>query len=304
MGLANSVRKVSVIIRTLNEEDYLAELLASVQAQKLSDFDIEVIVIDSGSTDRTLEIAENFNSRITTIEKRRFTFGRSLNEGCAFAFGDVFVFISGHCVPADNNWLSNLVNPVLNKTVDYTYGRQLGRFPTKFSEMELFKKYYPNTSLVPQDAFFANNANSSVSKDAWEKLKFNEELTGLEDMDFAKRLQASGGKVGYCADASVFHIHDETWKQIRRRYERESYALQTIMPEVHVTAWDMLRYIAVGIFHDAVSAWRKSVFLREITGIILFRAAQFSGTYKGNHLHREISRQRKETYFYPKHFND
>jgi rhamnosyltransferase len=139
MGLASSTRRVSVIIRTLNEENNLAELLDSVQSQKVFDFDVEVVVIDSGSTDRTLEIAENFNSRIATIEKSRFTFGRSLNEGCEFAFGDVFVFISGHCVPTDNNWLVNLVNPVLNKTVDYTYGRQLGRFPTKFSETELFK---------------------------------------------------------------------------------------------------------------------------------------------------------------------
>ena len=293
-------RKISVVVRTLNEETYLTQLLKAVQSQDVVDLDIDIVVIDSGSTDCTLKIAENSNCRITSIEKSRFTFGRSLNEGCEFASGDVFVFVSGHCVPADSNWLANLVNPIFDRAADYTYGRQLGRYPTKFSENEIFKKYYPDTSVVPQDGFFVNNANAAISKEVWAKLKFDEELTGLEDMDLAKRLQASGGKVGYCANASVFHIHDETWKQTQRRYERESYALQSIMPEVHVTAWDMLRYIAVGIFRDAVSAWRKGVFLREITGIILFRTAQFSGAYKGNHLHREVSRQKKEAYFYPK----
>ena len=304
MNPVNRMERVSVIIRTLNEERYLAELLDRVQSQNAVGLNVEVVVIDSGSTDRTLEIAENFNSRIATIEKSRFTFGRSLNEGCAFASGDILVFISGHCVPINEYWLESLVRPLLDGEVDYTYGRQVGRHPTKFSENELFKKYYPDTSAVPQDGFFVNNANSAISREAWVNLKFDEGLTGLEDMDLAKRLQTSGGKVGYCADAGVFHIHDETWRQTQRRYERESYALQSIMPEVHVGVWDMLRYVAAGVFHDSVSAWRKGVFFKEITGIIQFRTAQFSGTYKGNHLHREISRQRKETYFYPKPFND
>ena len=60
---------VSIIIRTLNEETYLGELLEAVQNQEQTEFSVEVVIVDSGSTDRTLEIAESFGARITTIQK-------------------------------------------------------------------------------------------------------------------------------------------------------------------------------------------------------------------------------------------
>ena len=66
------------------------------------------------------------------------------------------------------------------------------------------------------------------------------ELTGCEDMDLAKRLCSDEKKIGYVADASVFHIHDETWDQVQLRYEREAVALQKIMPEFLLTKFDVL----------------------------------------------------------------
>ena len=70
-----------------------------------------------------------------------------------------------------------------------------------------------------------------LSKSVWEKHKFDENLTGCEDMELAKRLCADGGKIGYVAEASVFHIHDETWRQVKTRYEREAVALQKLCPK-------------------------------------------------------------------------
>lgn len=291
---------ISIIIRTLNESLHLTELLQKINGQECSLGSTEVVVIDSGSTDDTLSIAEAFNCNITHITKRDFTFGRSLNEGCEYSSGEILVFISGHCIPCDKHWLENLVSPIAQGLVDYSYGRQVGRDTTKFSEQELFKKYFPDESQTPQEGFFVNNANSAIRRSSWRKFKFDESLTGLEDLDLAKRLVADCGRVGYCSDASVYHIHDEKWSQTLRRYEREAYALQTIMPEIHVNAVDMLRYIFVGIINDAVQAVRQKVFLSEIVGIVRFRVAQYFGTYRGNHLHRTVSRERKENYFYPR----
>ena len=69
---------VSIIIRTLNEERYLRELLLSIKNQDFPD-EVEIVVVDSGSIDSTIEIAENFQCKITHIKKTDFTFGRSLN---------------------------------------------------------------------------------------------------------------------------------------------------------------------------------------------------------------------------------
>jgi rhamnosyltransferase len=290
----------SIVIRTLNESLYLTELLEQIKAQSCSLGPTEVVVIDSGSTDETLSIAEAFGCNIAHIAKSDFTFGRSLNEGCEYSSGEILVFISGHCIPCDEHWLENLISPIQKGLVDYSYGRQVGRDTTKFSEQELFKKYFSGVSRIPQEGFFVNNANSAIRRSSWQKFKFDESLTGLEDLELSKRLVADGGKVGYCANASVFHIHDEQWSQTLRRYEREAYALQTIMPEIHVNAVDMFRYIFVGIINDAAQAVRRRVFLREVVGILRFRVAQYLGTYRGNHLHRAVSRERKEDYFYPR----
>ena len=93
---------ISIIIRTYNEERYLRELLETIKVQELPYSETEIIIVDSGSTDRTLPIAESFDCKITHISKKDFTFGRSLNHGCEIARGDILVFISGHCIPVKN----------------------------------------------------------------------------------------------------------------------------------------------------------------------------------------------------------
>ncbi|WP_105167357.1 glycosyltransferase [Pseudoalteromonas sp. T1lg23B] len=290
---------VSVVIRTLNEERYLPELLAAIKKQQSDIFEIEVVIVDSGSTDDTLKIAEFHDCRITYIKKQDFTFGRSLNVGCDFAQGQYLIFISGHCIPCDELWVHNLVAPLVDKC-QYTYGRQVGRDNTKFSERQLFDKYFPRVSCIPQEGFFCNNANAAIRKDTWEKYKFDETLTGCEDMYLAKQLVEDGGKVGYVADAPVFHIHDETWGKVKIRYEREAIALQKILPHVHMTFFDMLTYIFVGIAKDVKEATKQKRLLTELYSIFRFRLAQYYGGYLGNHITRKLSHETKLAYFYPR----
>lgn len=290
---------VSIIIRTLNEDKYLDDLLRSIKKQETQGFDVQTVIIDSGSVDKTLAIAESHDAAITHIKKNEFTFGRSLNMGSEFSSGDVLVYISGHCIPENNLWLNKLVEPIINGKIDYTYGKQIGRYTTKYSENKIFEKYFPNFSKNPQDDFFCNNANSAISRSSWKKYQFDEAITGLEDIELAKRLFKDGGKIAYISDATVYHIHDESWSQIKRRYEREAIALQAIMPEIKITIKDTARYIIAAILHDASSAIRDHKLIRELVGIISFRVAQYIGTYKGSNFKSEISRKRKEAYFYP-----
>jgi len=290
----------SIIIRTFNEERYLAELLDAIRKQERAWGDIETIIVDSGSTDRTLPIAESFNCRITHISKKDFTFGRSLNQGCEHADGEILVFISGHCVPVGKDWLNRLIEPLVNGVAVYSYGRQLGRDSTNFSEYQVFEKYYPAESRIPQEGFFCNNANAALLKSVWDAERFDEGLTGLEDMHLARRLVEKGMAVAYVAEAAVFHIHHETWRNIKLRYERESLALQKIMPELQLSLADIVRYYLAAVMHDARLAVKKKVMLAEIRGIMIFRFVQYWGTYKGNHRHRKLSARRKEAYFYPR----
>ena len=108
---------ISIIIRTYNEERYLNDLLNAISNQNVNDHKVEIIIVDSGSTDKTLEIANSFNCTIKKIEKVNFSFGRSLNLGCITSNGEILIFISGHCIPANEFWLQNLINPIIKNEV-------------------------------------------------------------------------------------------------------------------------------------------------------------------------------------------
>lgn len=289
----------SVIIRTLNEGKYLDELLSAIESQNAEHLGVEVIIVDSGSNDATLEIAARHNCRILHISRDAFSFGRSLNIGCEAARGEVLVITSGHCIPASHDWLINLCKPLLEGHAEYAYGRQIGNENSKFSETRIFAKYFPEVSDIPQQGFFCNNANAAVSKSAWNQYKFDEELTGLEDMALARRLVNHGGKVAYVSEAAVFHLHHESWPQIRRRFEREAVALQEIMPQVHLTYFDTWRYIFRSILGDLNQARKDGLMVSKFFEILKYRYYQYTGSYKGNHQHRKLSHKEKEKYFFP-----
>lgn len=289
---------VSIVIRTLNEAEHLGDLLAMIKRQK-TDFDVETVLIDSGSTDGTVEIAKSYGCRITTITKEEFSFGRSLNWGCDYSDGDILVLISGHCVPADEHWLQNMCQPLIDGVASYSYGRQIGDDNSNYSERRIFAKYYPAESAIPQREFFCNNANSALLRNVWEDYKFDEDLTGLEDMELSKRIWNKGHKIAYVAEAPVFHHHTESWAQVRRRFEREAIALREIMPEVHVTPMDMLRWIMTSTLRDWRAAWRNGITSTSKFEMLRYRWNQYVGSYKGNHDHRRMSQELKQYYFYP-----
>lgn len=278
----------------------MGDLLDMVSKQRVDGLEIEVVVIDSGSTDGTVQIAETYNARVTTINKSEFSFGRSLNRACSFSTGDILVFVSGHCVPADKNWLQHLCQPIFDGKAVYTYGRQVGDDTNNFSERRIFAKYFPEQSAIPQEGFFCNNANSALLRSVWKENPFNEELTGLEDMALGLKLVKQGLSLAYVAEAAVFHHHQESWGQVRRRFEREAIALREIIPEVRLSWLDVIRFVAVSTFGDWRSAWLHGAKSTSYSDMFMYRWNQFIGSYMGNREHRILSQKAKEDFFYPK----
>lgn len=292
--------KASIVIRTYNEGKHIGALLKAIMDQEWNPEDREIVVVDSGSTDGTLQIAQCFPVRVVHIRKEDFSFGRSLNMGCAAATGEALVFVSGHCIPVTGSWLGDLVAPLGRDGVVYTYGGQIGNGESYFSECQIFAKYFPPESRIPQDGYFCNNANSALLRSVWASRPFHEGLTGLEDMHLAKQLVGAGHRIGYVANAAVFHLHDETWAQIKRRFEREAIALQDIMPEVHLSFLDFVRYWLSAVSLDLHAAARGRALLDKAPEIVLYRLMQYWGAYRGNHIHRAMSKRRKEAYYYPR----
>lgn len=289
---------VSIIVRTLNEAKFLPECLLKIGEQKYGG-PVEVVVVDSGSTDDTIKIATEFGSKVVLISKSEFTFGRSLNVGCEASSGEVLVLLSAHCIPCDENWLQALVKPLLEETSEYSYGRQIPRKGvSKFSEGMVFRKYYPEQESIPQAGYFCNNANSAILRATWQRLRFDEKLTGLEDMELAKRLLDGGGTVSYVATSAVEHIHEESWSRIKIRYEREAAALVNIEPNLNLSISQGIKLFFLSTLNDFRAAEKKFSFM--IFEIICYRACQYYGSFVGSRASKlRISRMRHE-YFYPK----
>ncbi len=93
----------SIVIRAYNEEKHIGRLLEGIRQQTIKD--VEIILVDSGSTDRTVSVAEVFGAQIVRIPSAEFTFGRSLNFGIQEATRELIVIASAHVYPVYPDWL-------------------------------------------------------------------------------------------------------------------------------------------------------------------------------------------------------
>ncbi|MBI2331214.1 MAG: glycosyltransferase family 2 protein, partial [Chloroflexi bacterium] len=93
----------SIVIRAYNEEKHIRRLLEGIRQQTVKD--VEIILVDSGSTDSTAAIAESFGAKIVHIPSAEFTFGRSLNFGIKSVARELIVIASAHVYPVYPDWL-------------------------------------------------------------------------------------------------------------------------------------------------------------------------------------------------------
>jgi rhamnosyltransferase len=292
----------SIIVRSFNEQKYIRLLFEGILKQTFTDW--EIILVDSGSTDQTVAIAQEYPVKIVSILPQEFTFGRALNLGITHATGDYMVFASAHVYPVDEHWLANLLAPFENPEVALVYGRQVGNEVTKFSEHQVFRKWFPDGIQALQDHPFCNNANAAIRKKVWEFLKYDETLTGLEDLDWAKRALVLKYKLAYRADAVIVHIHEETPERTLNRYRREAIAYRRIFPEAHFSLWDFCYLFPANVVSDWFHAAQQGVFWQECKNIFTFRLMQFWGTYKGYQQKGEVSQLLKRRFYYPNKISD
>ncbi|WP_051292861.1 glycosyltransferase [Citrifermentans bremense] len=299
MGDASNVKSqgCSVVIRCYNEERHIGKLLAGLVAQSVRN--TEIIVVDSGSTDATLSIAGRFPVKIVRMQPEEFSFGHSLNLGCSHASYEFIVIASAHVYPLYTDWLERLLAPFADPEVALVYGKQRGAADAWYSEQQIYKKWFPEESLADQGHPFCNNANAAIRRSLWEEHHYNRDLTGLEDLEWAKRFFEAGKKIAYCAEAEIVHVHEEKAAQIYNRYRREAIAFKRIYPDRSFSPSDFLLLFVGNALSDCCHAWHEGSFFRKIAGVILFRWMQFFGTYRGYRQRGFVPPELASRFYYP-----
>jgi glycosyltransferase involved in cell wall biosynthesis len=286
----------SIVIRAYNEEQHIGRLLEGIRHQTLED--VEVILVDSGSTDATAAIAESYGARIVPIPSSEFTFGRSLNFGVRAATREFIVIASAHVYPVYPDWLASLLHPLEDETIALSYGKQRGPEFAKFSEQQIFHQWYPAISKPQQETAFCNNANAAIKKSLWERNPYDETLTGLEDLAWARWAKEQGYGIAYVAEAEIVHVHNETPRGVFNRYRREAMAFKKIYPESHFNVYDFLRLTTTNILSDLWHAAHEHVLWKNLASILWFRFMQFHGTRLGHRETSLVTPQLRETFYY------
>jgi rhamnosyltransferase len=229
-------RKVSVVILTLNAAPELGGLLERVRAQE-GDFEIELVVIDSGSTDGTVELARRCGARVHGIRKTEFDHGATRNLGASLSVGEYVAFIVQDAVPLDERWLAAMVEDLDgDERVAGVYGRQVPRPEAGIlaralvnvratASLERRVQYAGGTheyrKMLPARrrrlAAF-DNVSSCLRRSVWEEIPFEETSFG-EDIMWGKRVVEAGYKTVYEPRSAVFHSHERgTLYDLRRHY--------------------------------------------------------------------------------------
>ncbi len=207
--------RTRIFIPTLNAGPAFADTLRAVSRQSMS---AEVVVADSGSSDRTVDIARHFGARIIMVAPEDFDHGGTRNLALVDFAGDVLVFLSQDAIPVGVHWLDSLIAPILSGAAAASYSRQVAHAGATPIEAFARSFNYPATSIerswesVEREgvrAVFFSNVSSAVSVAAFKAVGgFPARAIMNEDMALAARLLRSGHTVRYSAESEVHHSHD------------------------------------------------------------------------------------------------
>lgn len=222
------LKSVSVVIPTLNGGCQVGTLLAALGSQSLKP--VEVIVIDSGSVDETVSLAQEFGATILKVDTRSFGHGRTRNLGAASTSGELLCFMTQDALPTRSDAIEVLASRLDELGVAAVYGRQVARCDATPVETFARSWNYPveDCTIGPDDvehsgirAYFFSNVFSVIRRDAFERVGcFPDETIMNEDMLMAAKLINSGHKTAYVAGAVVEHSHNYTvWQTLMRYFD-------------------------------------------------------------------------------------
>ncbi len=210
---------VSVVVPVRDGARYLEELLAALAGQA---DELEILVIDSGSRDRSPEIARAAGVRLLEIPPEDFGHGRTRNLGAEQTTGELICFLTQDATPAPG-WLDAYLEAfAMSEWVGAAYGPHLPRPDTSPMIARELLEFFAGFGAEPVlqragDPTFLSNVNACYRRRCWSALRFRD-VAYSEDQAFGADLLAAGWAKVYHPGAAVLHAHDYAPTEFMRRY--------------------------------------------------------------------------------------
>ncbi len=259
----------SVIVRVKDERDLLDRALRSLREQTVP---VEIVVVDSGSTDGGLEVARRHADELIEIAPERFTFGRALNIGAERATGNVHFALSAHCRAERRDWVERALAHYENPRVAATHGCRT--LPDRRPLLDVLLQDEAHARRHPY--WGLSNHASSWRAELWRRFEFNEAMPACEDKEWAWRVMRDGWLIAVDPMLEITKDHRQLagTMALFRRTRREAEAL--------AGASDVPRTGLV----EAVRTWwsdvpRDGVYPPLFHRLNYYRAAEIAGRYAG-----------------------
>jgi rhamnosyltransferase len=275
------MKTVGVVIRTLNEAELIGTCLETLKSQQ-SPFELDIVVVDSGSTDATLEITRSHGVRIEEISPDDFDYSKALNLGIERVGGDLVLILSAHAIPVDDTWVARMTAPFDDPQVAGVASRQVPWSTAPWREVYRLAQTFGDTRSVfdaaHADGVLFSNAASCIRRSVWRDEPFT--LPAAEDLEWAQRVVAGGWSVVYEPAAAVYHSHDETPREQARRLLDINRAADADPPR-----WRALREAAIYLRRDSKAILRldeplkrKIAHMGDLLAMVAYYVVDFART--------------------------
>jgi rhamnosyltransferase len=217
---------ISVVIPVRNGGIELIRCLEGIARQRVRE-DVEVVVVDSGSADGSVERARRLGARVHCIPPHEFHHGRTRNLGVELARGETLVFTSQDAFAASEDWLALLTAPLEDDEIAGAYGRQLPHHDASPPERYFLAFLYgpeprrqtlTSTDDLTFEATLFSNVTSAIPRRIWAEFPYDEEIVMSEDQEWSRRVLRAGYALVYEPRAAVHHSHAYTLGGAFRRF--------------------------------------------------------------------------------------
>ena len=277
---------VSVVMRSFNEAWAIGDTIKQLFAQDFAG-EIELIVIDSGSSDGSIEIIQNAKpAKLIQIPLGTYVPGVVLNQGAREASHDWLVYLNADATPVGKNWLTELLKPCLaNPQFGAAFSRQIPRpdcLPVFAHDYD--RCFGPERESKDWEHFFSM-VSCVTHRSILEKVPIREDLQYAEDDEWTRRLVKAGYEILYAIDSVAMHSHNYTLRQSYKRAFGDARAMAATSSTLPRNV-NYHYFVALGWFKDVVRDAKWCARNHHLSGIphaAAVRLAQRLGRRDGYH---------------------